>query len=71
MPRLRYVIPAILLAALISFSIYEQQREGNWTKCLDPEPGWLSEQFPTWTGTPFFSPRCYQLSTPEDQPEGQ
>jgi hypothetical protein len=28
------IIPAILLIALVSFSIYEQQGEGYWPKCL-------------------------------------
>jgi hypothetical protein len=65
------IVSAILLVALILFSIYEQHREmthDEHVACLTPQEGWFNRS-PTWTGTPYFSPRCYRPSTPENQPE--
>jgi hypothetical protein len=52
-------ITLLLLLPLIS--VWERNRdltpEEN-VKCLDPRQGWFN-QMPTWSGTPYFSPRCY------------
>jgi hypothetical protein len=66
-PRL-LIIAAIALLSLLAFSIWEQHREltnDEFVDCLDPRLRWFN-QTSTWSGIPFFSPRCQQPSTSND-----
>ena len=54
MPRLRYVIPAILLAVLISFSIYEQQKRGTGPNAWTLNPAGSASGFQLGLARPFF-----------------
>ncbi len=60
MPKELLIISAIVLLMLLSSSIYEHHSDPTSTeavKCLEPVTEG-SNQFPAWTGTPYFSPRC-------------
>jgi hypothetical protein len=52
-----------LVSVLTLISVWDQHRELDWIKCLKPYPEW-SKRMPTWSGTPFFSPRCDQPQPP-------
>jgi hypothetical protein len=62
MPAKILITWVIVLVVLVTYSLYEQYLEltpKENGRCLEPYPAG-SNRFPTWAGTPHFSPRCYQ-----------